>query len=69
MDTLKVKLAERGVFDTLSMHPVPMKMKEIEAGAILNYLFVEEDRSEGAHNIAYAKALIQNSIEAVNALK
>jgi len=67
--SLKVALAQRGVLDTTSMHPVPKKMKEIEAGAILNLLFFEEDRSEGVHNTDYAKALLQNSLEAVNALK
>ncbi|RLD40946.1 MAG: hypothetical protein DRI86_14355 [Bacteroidetes bacterium] len=38
----------------------------LEAQAAWNYLFVMEDKSEGVHNPAYAKALIQNSIEALD---
>ncbi len=37
----------------------------IEAQAAWNYLFVMEDSSEGAHNPPYAKALIRNSVEAL----
>jgi hypothetical protein len=32
------------------------------AGALYNYLFVEEDRSIGVHNTAYAVALLKSSI-------
>ena len=34
-------------------------------GALWNYLLVEEDRSLGVHNPAYAEALLTNSIEAL----
>lgn len=37
----------------------------LEAEAAWNYLFVTEDKSDGIHNPAYAKALIRNSIEAI----
>jgi len=33
------------------------------AGALFNYMFVREDRSEGIHNLNYAKGLIESSIE------
>lgn len=36
--------------------------------AYWNYKFVEEDRSNGAHNFKYAKALLTNSKEALEAL-
>jgi len=35
------------------------------AGAALNYIFIEEDRSKGVHNFKYAKALLRNSIESL----
>lgn len=38
----------------------------IEAQAAWNYLFIMEDSSEGLHNPEYAKALIRNSIEALD---
>jgi hypothetical protein len=37
-------------------------------GALHNYLLVEEDRSVGFHNTRYAKALLQSSIDALDAL-
>ena len=38
----------------------------LEAEAAWNYLFVLEDQSNGVHNPEYAKALIGNSIEALD---
>jgi hypothetical protein len=35
------------------------------AGAALNYIFVKEDRSDGVHNFNYARALLKNSIDAI----
>jgi hypothetical protein len=35
------------------------------AGAALNYIFIEEDRSKGVHNYEYARALLTNSIESI----
>ncbi len=35
------------------------------AGAAINWIFIEEDRSKGVHNYKYAKALLTNSIEAL----
>jgi 5-methylcytosine-specific restriction endonuclease McrA len=37
-----------------------------QAGAFFNYKMVEEDRSNGVHNYKYVKALLTNSIEALN---
>jgi formate-dependent nitrite reductase cytochrome c552 subunit len=36
---------------------------EGEAGALWNYLMVEEDRSEGVHNPSYIRDLLESSIE------
>ncbi len=38
----------------------------LDARAAWNYLFVEEDQSHGVHNPAYAKALIKNSLQALD---
>lgn len=37
------------------------------AGAMLNFKTIEEDKSEGVHNPNYVKAVLINTIEAVNA--
>lgn len=37
-----------------------------EAGAFFNYKMITEDRSRGAHNYKYTKALLVNSLEALN---
>jgi hypothetical protein len=46
-------------------HPVPGLYTLEVAQAAWNYLFVLEDASKGIHNPGYAKALIKNSIEAL----
>jgi len=38
-------------------------------GAVWNYILVEEDRSMGIHNPAYAEALLTNSIAAIDGSK
>jgi len=43
----------------------PLIVPVAEAQAIWNYKLLEEDRSEGVHNPKYAKALLTNSIEAL----
>lgn len=44
----------------------PKKFSALEAGAVLNYLLIAKDRSNGVHNYKYAKALLKNTIEALN---
>jgi hypothetical protein len=46
-------------------HSQPGIFTILEARAAWNYLMVIEDQSNGVHNPAYAKALIRNSIEAL----
>lgn len=48
-------------------HPVEGTYKIDEAEAAWNYLLVMEDASEGIHNPSYARALVKNSLEALNA--
>ncbi len=40
----------------------PLVISSDKAGALLNYYLLEEDRSTGIHNPAYAEALLKNSI-------
>lgn len=45
--------------------PTPIDVTHDQAGAILNYKFVYGDKSHGAHNYKYVKALLINSIESL----
>ena len=51
--------------DDGSIHPVRGNFPIQEAEAAWNYLFILEDGSKGVHNPEYAKALIKNSIQAL----
>lgn len=42
---------------------------ELDAGAIWNFKYVEEDRSRGIHNPDYARGLLQSAIEHMSAGK
>jgi len=61
LDSLEVLLVNAGLLrDGL---PTSVTVSEADsAGAIFNYLFVEEDRSEGVHNTEYAVGLLRSSI-------
>jgi hypothetical protein len=50
-----------------SVHPVKGTYPILVAEGAWNYLFVMEDASDGSHNPKYAKALINNSLEALSA--
>ncbi|HKJ41734.1 MAG TPA: hypothetical protein VKA27_06535, partial [Sunxiuqinia sp.] len=60
---LESKLEEKGVMADGSV--VPGTYTVDLARAYYNYILIEEDRSEGAHNPDYIKALLQNTIEAI----
>ena len=68
MTQLKGLLETNGIMDTVA-HPgylvVPGTYANELAGAFYNYKFLEEDRSIGIHNYKYAKALLMNSIAAI----
>ena len=59
-----------GLLETVGIvhedHPVKGTFTIEEAQAAWNYLFILEDASGGIHNPNYAKALIKNSIEALD---
>jgi len=52
-------------FEDGAWHPVRTTVPIAVAEAAWNFLLVYEDMSNGVHNPAYAKALIRNSIEAL----
>lgn len=52
-------------FEDGAWHPVKGTFPIAVAEASWNFLFIYEDMSNGVHNPAYAKALIRNSIEAI----
>ncbi len=62
---LRTVLLEQGALDSAN-HVVPGTLTANQAGGVLNYLMVLEDRSGGTHNNKYAKALLNNSIESLN---
>lgn len=43
-------------------HSIPKEMSADQAGGILNFNMVREDKSHGIHNFKYAKTLLTNSI-------
>ncbi len=72
---LKTALISKGVLDasgnltkpggkTISATN-PLVLPVQQAGAYWNYMTIVEDRSEGVHNPAYIKALLKNSIQAL----
>lgn len=61
LDSLAGYLKAEGVMST-SGSPVPGKYTNKWAGAMYNYKFISEDRSNGVHNYAYSKKLLENTI-------
>jgi len=65
---LRDKLIELGVVegdDEHGYHPHVGTYPMIQVRAFFNWIGLEEDRSLGAHNPKYVKALLRNSIEAL----
>ena len=63
--TLEGLLIDQGLI-TPEGSPVPGEYPVSQASAIWNYRMIYYDHSHGVHNPNYAKALVQNSIEALN---
>ncbi len=61
LTTLETSLEDAGLFT--SGHPVAQTVAEADAGAMWNYLLVEEDRSMGVHNSKYIIGLLDSSIQ------
>lgn len=67
---LRDKLIEFGVAEGSEeegYHPVVATHPTILARAYFNWIGLEEDRSLGVHNPKYVKALLRNTLDAVNA--
>jgi len=76
---LRQKLIDRGLLDvsrnTDGKHVLSeyillpgnkaKKFSSLEAGAVLNYLIIARDRSNGIHNYKYTKALLVNTLNAL----
>jgi hypothetical protein len=67
LDSLAVLLVKAGYLDG-DHHPISgvVASSADSAGALYNFLFVEEDRSVGVHNTGYAVALLKSSINFLN---
>jgi hypothetical protein len=67
LDSLGNLLESAGLVDS-DHHPVEDRVVSTadSAGALYNFLFVEEDRSVGVHNTDYAVALLKSSINFLN---
>ncbi|MCD6090824.1 MAG: cytochrome c3 family protein [Bacteroidales bacterium] len=64
---LLITLGVVGGNDTDGYHPVTGTYPMVQAQAYFNWVGIEEDRSEGAHNPKYVGALLLNTIEAMKA--
>ena len=62
---LQSKLIANGVLNESGSIIINKKISADNAGALLNYLLVEEDRSFGVHNPTYIVALLKNSIAGI----
>lgn len=65
MDELKTKLQEKNMIDDAG-YPIAGTYTSTEAAAIYNFKWVYEDKSHGIHNPKYIKAVLKNSIAALN---
>ena len=68
MDSLAVLLKAEGVLSSGGSPVVQVIADGDLAGALFNYLMVEEDRSEGVHNPKYIISLLEASIAYVSSL-
>jgi hypothetical protein len=72
LNTLRDRLVELGVVEYVAAddayEPIVGKYPMLQAQAFFNWIGLEEDRSLGAHNPGYFDALLNNTIEALNAL-
>lgn len=64
LEKVKAALQAKGLMDKDGVVVVG-EYPEAQAGALWNYLFVEEDKSDGVHNIPYANAMLDAALEAL----
>ncbi|MCB0571402.1 MAG: ammonia-forming cytochrome c nitrite reductase subunit c552 [Phaeodactylibacter sp.] len=64
---LGTRMNELGLLDDALEYAVtPKDFTSEQLGILWNYQYVKEDKSLGVHNFKYAKALLENSIAALN---
>jgi len=65
LDELAIELVAAGLIDSVTYHPIAGRVVATadSAGAVWNFLFVEEDKCLGIHNTKYAVALMNSSIQ------
>ena len=61
MATLATKLTTAGLLD-VDGHPVKGTFPTDQVGALYNYEWLLDDRSNGVHNFPYAEAMLDNSL-------
>ncbi len=67
LNQLGTRLNELGLLDDdLEYAVTPQEFTNQELGILWNYQYVREDQSFGVHNYRYAKALLENSLAALN---
>ncbi|UCD64820.1 MAG: hypothetical protein JSW34_05135 [Candidatus Zixiibacteriota bacterium] len=65
LDSLEVLLEIQGVLDEGSQFSTTIADANL-AGALYNWVFIEEDQSSGIHNFNYARSLLEASIDYVS---
>ena len=65
MATLEGLLIAKGAYSTTTNSLTTATVPIAVAQAAWNYIMLKQDKSNGVHNPAYAKALLKNSIEAI----
>jgi hypothetical protein len=63
IDSLKTIMIDKEILTASGGINTANKLSSDDAGALLNYKMVVEDKSMGVHNTAYSNALLKNSIE------
>jgi hypothetical protein len=72
LEELHTLFVDKGMLDPetdqwIASASAPLNVPEAVANAMWNYKFVTYDQSNGAHNSAYAKALLDAALETVTA--
>jgi len=72
LEELHTLFVDKGMLDPetdlwIASASAPLNVPEAVANAMWNYKFVTYDQSNGAHNSAYAKALLEAALETMKA--
>jgi hypothetical protein len=64
LEEVKAALQAKGLMDDAGA-PIVGEYPEAQAAALWNYLFVEEDKSDGVHNMTFANAMLDAALVAL----